>query len=177
LEGTRPPRANTKPMAATSDIFKHRGGSRDRNARGDRESKLASDPVVTRQSFLAADVADAEFLDELAGRIAVRLAACLAGLDSERTEALIDASEVARRTGRSRWWVYEHTGELGAVRLGSGSRPRLAFWPSRVDEYLQAAAELRQPMPVPVRARPQRRRSTGRTSTGVELLPIRGHDA
>ncbi len=119
-------------------------------------------------------------IERLADRLGVtreQLCELLGGPAPEQPEALVDASEIARRTGRSRWWVYEHAGELGAVRLGSGSRPRLAFWPSRVDEYLQAAAQLRQPMPPPVRARPQRRQRARRTSTGVELLPIRGHDA
>jgi hypothetical protein len=119
-------------------------------------------------------------IEQLADRLGVtreQLHARLGGAAPGQPEALVDSSEIARRTGRSRWWVYEHAGELGAVRLGSGSRPRLGFWPSRVDEYLQAAAQLRQPISAPRRARPQRRRRGRRTSTGVELLPIEGRDA
>jgi hypothetical protein len=131
---------------------------------------------------------DGEFIDKLADRLADllldRLAARLGlspvalaerlGLDDpDWAEALVDAQEIARRTGRSRWWVYEHAGELGAVRLGWGPRPRLAFRPSRVEAYLESAAEGRQPLTPPVRARPRRRRSR-RSQSGVELLPIQG---
>ncbi len=42
-----------------------------------------------------------------------------------RAEPLVDAAEIARLHGKTRSWVYEHAGELGAVRLGSGPRPRL----------------------------------------------------
>jgi hypothetical protein len=38
--------------------------------------------------------------------------------------------------GRTRRWVYEHAGVLGAVPLGGGERPRLGFHPARVREYL-----------------------------------------
>jgi predicted DNA-binding transcriptional regulator AlpA len=119
-------------------------------------------------------------VDRIADRLEVtseQLYARLGDPHIEQPEALVDASEIARRTGRSRWWVYEHAGELGAVRLGSGSRPRLAFWSSRVDEYLQAATQLNRPIPAPARAWPQRRQRTRRTLTGVELLPIRGRNA
>jgi hypothetical protein len=170
-------------MATTSDIFAHH----DRDHRANRE--ISSQQVTRRRQV------DERLVDELAPRLADRLAPLLIELVAdrlgvtpeqphglgdpftERPEALVDAGEVARRAGRSRWWVYEHASELGAVRLGSGSKPRLAFWPSRVDEYLQAAAQLRQPIPAPVRVRPQRRQHAGRTSTGMELLPIEGRDA
>jgi hypothetical protein len=35
--------------------------------------------------------------------------------------------EVAQRLGRSLDFVYEHSSELGAVRVGNGPRPRLLF--------------------------------------------------
>lgn len=38
---------------------------------------------------------------------------------------LVDAAELARRFGIERSWVYSHAIELGAVKLGSGSKPRL----------------------------------------------------
>ena len=63
-----------------------------------------------------------EQLDALAAQVARHLAAALAG---EPLGGLIDAAEVARRHGVTRAWVYEHADRLGAVRLGSGSRPRL----------------------------------------------------
>ena len=38
---------------------------------------------------------------------------------------LIDAAELARRFGIERAWVYSHAIELGAVKLGDGTKPRL----------------------------------------------------
>jgi predicted DNA-binding transcriptional regulator AlpA len=174
-------------MTATSDIFQHRANRTNPHTNSPRERELATHHVPGQVVTFHLD--DEQEIGEFAQLLLERLAKRL-GLSQEQIverlqgsavreqpEALVDAREIARRTGRSRWWVYEHAGELGAVRLGSGSRPRLAFWPSRVDEYVQAAAQLRQPIPAPARARPQRRRRDRRTSTGVELLPIRGHDA
>ena len=40
---------------------------------------------------------------------------------------LVDAAELARRFGIERSWVYSHAIELGAVKLGQGSKPRLRF--------------------------------------------------
>ena len=105
--------------------------------------------------------------DLLAGRLAERLAPLLTSSAAGQPEGLVDAHEIARRMGRSRWWVYDHAGELGAVRLGCGPRERLGFWPARADAYLKAAADLRAPLPSPPRARPRPRRST---HTPVELL-------
>ncbi len=171
-------------MTATSDIFEHR----DRHANCEKRTQP--------EQFARRYLADDRLIEELAQRLADKLAPLLierladmlgltpeqrhewlGGPTPEQPEALVDAREIARMTGRSRWWVYEHAGELGAVRLGSGAKPRLAFWPSRVNEYLQIAAELRQSIPAPARARPQRRRRGRRTSTGVELLPIQRRDA
>jgi hypothetical protein len=73
--------------------------------------------------------------------------------------------------------VYEHAGELGAVRLGSGARPRLGFSPARVADALQKLSNP-QPLALPQRAKPQRerRRRADRTPAGAELLRVRGHD-
>jgi hypothetical protein len=109
----------------------------------------------------------------LAGRIVERLAPLLASSTSGRSEVLVDAHEIARRTGRSRWWVYEHAGELGAVRLGAGPRARLGFWPARVEAYIQGAADLRAPMPSPPRTHTRRRRTT---HTPIELLAFTRDD-
>jgi hypothetical protein len=107
-------------------------------------------------------------VDLLAGRVAERLAPLLTSGAPGQPEGLVDAHEIARRTGRSRWWVYEHAGELGAVRLGAGPRARLGFWPAHVEAYLNAAADLSAPLPPPPSARPRRRRTT---RTSIELLP------
>jgi hypothetical protein len=97
-------------------------------------------------------------LEELAGLIADQLAARQAG-------ELIDASELAKRLGRSRDFVYENATALGALRLGDGPRPRLMFpWPLReVDE--QAAAIERGATAAP---------RTPRQQASVGLLPIKG---
>ena len=42
---------------------------------------------------------------------------------------LVDANELARLLGCSTSWVYANASELGAVRLGTGKRPRLRFDP------------------------------------------------
>jgi hypothetical protein len=90
--------------------------------------------------------------------------------DEVPNEQLIDAADVARRFGVARSWVYEHAAELGAVPLGSGTRPRLRFDPEIVSERLAArrAADPSAP-PRPRKAKPRRRRRTG-----FELLPIKG---
>jgi hypothetical protein len=82
---------------------------------------------------------------------------------------LIDATAVARMLGVTRGWVYEHATELGAVRLGAGTRPRLRFDPLRVSQALEHGLA-----PQHERRRPQRAHRAPNTS-GVELLPIAGY--
>jgi hypothetical protein len=118
---------------------------------------------------------DDEALDHLANLIADRLASRLTSLASGpgRPERLVDAAEIARLHGKARSWVYEHAGELGAVRLGSGPRPRLAFSPARVAERLQKVEEPKG-APLPTASPPRRRRGrAGRTATGAPLLHVR----
>jgi hypothetical protein len=119
-----------------------------------------------------ADYDDAA-LDRLADLLAERLAVRLSGLTPARTESLVDAAEIARLHGKTRSWVYEHAGELGAVRLGSGARPRLAFSPTRVAEQLE---KVDKPAAAPLPEVPQRRRRrqrAGRTASGAPLLHVR----
>lgn len=110
--------------------------------------------------------------DLVAERVLKRVTPLL-GPDSA-AEELVDAKEIARRTGCSRWWVYEHAPELGAIKLGTGQNPRLAFSPTRVHAYLAACTEPRDPAATPRPCAPQRRRHTSHASIGNELLPIRG---
>ncbi len=121
---------------------------------------------------------DDDALDRLADLLVDRLAVRLGGLMPDQVEPLVDATEIARLHGKTRWWVYQHAGELGAVRLGSGPRPRLGFSPARVAGALRKISEPEPPAPSP-RARPQRarRRPTGRTPAGAELLRVRNHDS
>lgn len=61
-------------------------------------------------------------LEQLADLVAQKLAA--------RHGELVDATELARRLNRSREFIYAHSEALGALRLGSGPKPRLMFpWP------------------------------------------------
>lgn len=100
-------------------------------------------------------LADAQ-LERLADLIADRIAA-------RRVGELVDAAELARRLGKSRDFVYEHHQRLGAIRLGDGPRPRLAFrWPDALD-LLTAIQEPAQKL--------QKR---ARRQTRSDLLPIRG---
>jgi hypothetical protein len=115
---------------------------------------------------------DGDALDLLADLLADRLAARLSLVTASRPEPLVDAAEIARLNGKTRSWVYEHAGELGAVRLGSGPRPRLGFSPARVAQQLhkvEEPASVSLPDPVP----PRRRQRAGRTATGAPMLHVR----
>jgi hypothetical protein len=105
--------------------------------------------------------------DALAPLIAERVAEELTDLLADQAGAdasLIDATEVAKRYGVTRYYVYAHAAELGAVRMGDGPRARLRFDPARVAEALDAPTHKPKP------------RSNGAQRTArpeVELLPIR----
>ena len=65
-------------------------------------------------------------VEAIARRTAELLRDLDAGAPGHRAQ-LVDAAEIARRFGVERGWVYAHANELGAVRLGTGRRPRLRF--------------------------------------------------
>jgi hypothetical protein len=78
---------------------------------------------------------------------------------------------LADRIGVERSWVYDNAAELGAIRLGTGDRPRLRF---DVERALDAWRD-REPEPALEPApRPSRRRTRPREP---ELLPIHGRAA
>jgi hypothetical protein len=129
--------------------------------------------AATATSILDPAGYDDDALDRLADLLAERLAVRLKSLTTAAAEPLVDAAEIARLHGKTRTWVYEHAGELGAVRLGSGPRPRLAFSPARVAERLE---KVERPTTAPLpEATPTRRRRqrAGRTATGAPLLHVR----
>ncbi|MHB1467610.1 MAG: hypothetical protein ACYCX7_00445 [Solirubrobacteraceae bacterium] len=75
-------------------------------------------------------------------RIALRVAALLLRRlkppqSSPKAQELLSASELASRYRLHRGWVYEHADELGAIRIGNGSRPRLRFDAEHVARYLR----------------------------------------
>jgi hypothetical protein len=138
-------------------------------------SGAARRPVVSRAGshWAEADYDDAA-LDRLADLLADRLVERLGGVIPGQVEPLVDAVEIARLHGKSRSWVYEHAGELGAVRLGSGPRPRLGFARARVAERL---GRLDKPATASPPEPPKRRRQrAGRTTTGAPLLHVRPVD-
>jgi len=93
--------------------------------------------------------------------VATRVAALLR--TDQFSAELVDATEIARRFGVSRDFVYGHADDLGAVRLGDGPRARLRFDPAKVGRALRKPPEKPAPQP--------RRRRTQRNSS---LLPVRG---
>lgn len=82
----------------------------------------------------------------------------------EHPVGLVDAAELARRLGIQRSWVYAHAAELGAVRLGRGTRARLRFDPRVAMELMRPAERRERPQ------RPARRRPA--TGANARLLPI-----
>lgn len=107
-------------------------------------------------------------------QIARRVVELLAGPNGDRPNALVDAQAVAEALGVDRGWVYEHAVELGGVRLGDGSRPRLRFDLEAARAAVACGAHRRsqvQSAPVAEPNVPSRRR-TG-SGTSVPLLPIR----
>ncbi len=125
--------------------------------------------------------ADLELLADLvANRLADRLAHTAPALPSPQTP-LLSAAQVADRFGVERSWVYDHAGELGAIRLGDGPRPRLRFDARRVADALERRAPCEAyrgssspdpPASADVPARWRRRPA----ASSAQLLPIRGRE-
>jgi hypothetical protein len=111
-------------------------------------------------------------LDQLARLVAERVVELLQASSASR-DVLIDATEVARRFGVDRGWVYAHARDLGAVRLGDGRRPRLRFDPSTVATALTRAAPTKDQTSNPVPTSP-RRRATPREANLLPIGPKRG---
>ena len=121
-----------------------------------------------------------EVRPETIEQIAVRVAELLrsprdvrGGEEAGSTSELIDANELAARLGVSRYWVYDHAGELGAFAMGRGSRPRLRFDPAVAAQALQRRTAPEAPEAPAIATRVRRRKpDVDRT---VPLLPIRGY--
>jgi hypothetical protein len=140
------------------------GGS-EQSGRGDARAR------VERERFEEA-LAEAELVDRVADLVADRVVERLApylGAGGAPLEGLVDASEVARMAGRTRRWVYEHAGVLGAVPLGGGERPRLGFHPARVRDYLSRDVGKPEPHPAPQYATPRQRKAPSLSPTALEL--------
>jgi hypothetical protein len=97
---------------------------------------------------------DPELVEAIAARV-VEL--------SREAPTLMTVDEVAAMLQVRPEWVYEHADELGAYRLGSGTKGRLRFDRHRVLGRLEA--------PTVKRERRPRKQRPG-ASRPVELLPI-----
>jgi len=89
---------------------------------------------------------------------------------------LVDAAELARRLGIERSWVYTHAIELGAVKLGSGRKPRLRFDPQIAARVLHRIGEVPAADP-PARSGERAGQPQRRGGSEVRLLPVRGPGA
>jgi len=86
---------------------------------------------------------------------------------------LVDAAELAQRLGIERSWVYTHAIELGAVKLGSGRKPRLRFDPQVAARFLRQVGEAPAAGPRPP-IRGERAGRPRRVQDQAPLLPIKG---
>jgi hypothetical protein len=88
-----------------------------------------------------------------------------------QSRELVDAAELARRFGIERSWVYTHAIELGAVKLGSGAKPRLRFNPQIAAKVLREAGG-RSAADPPARSGKRVDQPQGVGGIEMRLLPI-----
>lgn len=126
--------------------------------------RLTTNPMASARIKL-----DPELVDAIARRVVELLEK--KGIQQRE---LVDAIELARRLGIERSWVYSHAIELGAVKLGTGKKPRLRFDPEIAARVLQKVGEgpaVDPPTRLGERAnRPQSEKGL------APLLPIRSGD-
>lgn len=142
-------------------------GSLTRMAHNQRTQPPAASPLPPAGPFL-----DAASIEAVARRV-VELIHDEGGSSTARR--LVDAATLAVELGVDRSWVYAHRAELGAIQLGTGSKPRLRFDSEVARNVLaySASKESQEPKtPAPTRSSERRRQH--RTRSAPELLPIRG---
>lgn len=119
-------------------------------------------------------------LEQLADLIAARVAP----LDAEKEDGrLVDAQALGGLLGVDRRFVYQHADELGGLRLGEGSKPRLRFDPERARAAMARWSGSRSVSPNPSvdgafegeRARGRRRLPDRQPKPG-SILQLRGED-
>ena len=88
-----------------------------------------------------------------------------------QSRELVDAAELARRLGIERSWVYSHAIELGAVKLGGGTKPRLRFDPDVTARVLRKVGEAPAANP-PARSGKRVGQPPRAEKAAVRLLPI-----
>jgi hypothetical protein len=136
---------------------------RERNAQAEHRRSAEGDRPGSRL--------DPDEIEAIAHRVTELLAPRLREPGPVAPRRLLSAAEVAEWWGIDRSWVYGHANELGAIRLGSGRRPRLRFDPDLVAERFSARAGRRAPG---ARGRHRGRRSRRISADSVDLLPLRG---
>jgi hypothetical protein len=99
----------------------------------------------------------------------------------QRRSGWVSAAVVAEHLGCETGFVYEHSGHLGAIRLGQGPRARLRFQLARVDAALATdpcsmSRGSHRPQPPTGAGIPRQSRAAAKGTT-ASLLPIRGRRA
>lgn len=113
-------------------------------------------------------------IEAIARRVVEQLQAEVATAGSGAAE-LLSPADVAKHIGRSAEWVREHADQLGVIRLGGGSRPRLWFRPDVVDERMRELAQCSR-FTGPGATEPaslEQARLAGRVPEGLDGLPLR----
>jgi hypothetical protein len=82
---------------------------------------------------------------------------------------VLTVADVAELLGRSRWWVYEHSAELGAFRFGNGPKARIGFDRDAIERW-KRDRQIRQSAPAPQRPR-RGRRQKAPAPAAVKLIP------
>jgi hypothetical protein len=110
-----------------------------------------------------------EIAERLALRFGMRLTEQMSSSEPDREPGLWTARRVAAHYGVGVSFVYQHANELGCVRLGGGTCPRLRFDPTVVHAHWPsvggAPSEGRRP-----RRSKSRRRTGSKPRDGYELL-------
>ena len=119
-------------------------------------------------------------VSELVEAVAQRTAELVLERLGERSAAPehVDAAELARVLGVARSWVYAHSAELGAVRLGDGPRSRLRFDVETARAAVACLTSKQSDAPVsPVAAGDRARSAPARLPESVAPLPAEGPSA
>jgi len=142
---------------------------------------LVSGPSAKHPNTLTFDAQAVELVEAIASRVVELLTA---QGPVERQRRLLTAAELAVDLGVARSYVYEHADDLGAVRLGEGSKPRLRFDPEQARAALSCSASKRSQddpasadRPLPAAEPRLRRRLPNRVPKPGSVLAIRGREA
>jgi hypothetical protein len=121
----------------------------------------------------AAESLTPEVIEQIAQRVAelLRREPGQAGA-REAPARLLDAEELARHLGVTRWWVYQHADELGAIRIGGGPRARLRFDVTVAKAALDSARGRPPALTEAPYGSRTRRRRVPVPDDGVPLLPV-----